>query len=188
MTTLARDFLNDFLARGAVYSLPAVAVEGRHVRSPRSRRSHVATEALDGAASPSERRKARKRAEATGRRLQLLARDYFLSQGMRVEIAQKKMLTFPNKSKPGTFIHISKKHDYFGLWDLVVVGPGGEGARFFVQVTTLNNVAAKRTAILESGFPATGYDLVLGHEGGRRFRVLRGPEFVTGEERIEVPK
>ena len=127
----------------------------------------------------------KKNAEAKGRRLQHLARDYFLSLGCRVEVAPKVAFWMKDK-KTGKWIALSKRHDYLGLWDLLIVYP--DGTRAFAQVTTLNHVATKRAKILESKFPASEHDTILGHEGVRRFRVLQGPEFLTGKDVIEAPK
>lgn len=130
-------------------------------------------------------RKKKRAAEAKGRRLQYLARDYFVSLGARVCIAWKLTHWFPKPGGGGMFA-IQVRHDFYGLWDLIVCWP--DGRRGFVQVTTLNNVAAKRTAILLERFPATAQDMIVGHEYGRTFRLLRGPAFVTGKEQVEAPK
>jgi len=122
--------------------------------------------------------------ELLGRKLQLLARDYYLSLGCRVDVAEKKVRWFPDPTT-GRVIPRTFDHDFFGCWDLIVVqGP----RRFFVQVTTLAHVSNKRARIASEKFPASKHDVILGWEKGRVFRVLRGPEFVIGEDRIAVPR
>jgi hypothetical protein len=181
LTALA--FLDEIMARPPGASMPAVAV--RDATTPPTRRRGATP--LDGAASPKERKLARKNTARKGRARQLLVRDYFKGQGYAVEIANAKVFWIPNPNPAGkpARIPITKHHDFFGLWDLFVVG---HGKRFLVQVGSFSDVSTKRSAILDAGFPATAEDCIFGHEIGRKFRVLRGPLFETGSERIEVPK
>jgi hypothetical protein len=130
------------------------------------------------------RSKLHKADAARGRRLQLLARDYYVALGCWVEVAPK--VAFWMKDKAGKWIALSKRHDYLGLWDLLIVYP--DGTRAFAQVTTLNNVAARRQKVLDSGFPVSEHDTILGHESVRMFRILQGPEFLTAKDVIEAPK
>ena len=125
----------------------------------------------------------RKGTAAKGRRLQRMAKAYYESLGARVEIARNGVLWLPSKTGGGRF-PISQRHDYFGLWDLLLAWP--DGRRGFVQVTTYDGTRERRTKILDAKFPATGEDTILGYEGQKTFRVLRGPGFTLTSERVKV--
>ena len=118
------------------------------------------------------KRTPKQRAEAKGKRLELMVKAWLESSGGRVELAPKVARWLPGSDgvrRPRTM-----RHDFFGVWDGVVVTPR---RRYFIQVTTLNHVATKREKIIASGFPVTIYDQVLGYEGRRKWRVLHGPDF-----------
>lgn len=126
------------------------------------------------------------RSNAKGRRLQKLAQRYFEAQGYLVETAPNvvRWIMFPGDKalKPRSF-----RHDFFNVWDLIVVAPLGLGSpRFFVQVTDIKNVAHRRAKILASGFPSTSDDKVMGYEGRSIFRAYDGPAFTKSYE-VRVP-
>lgn len=182
MSDAARAFLAEFDSKRAVVAGGVEPV----FHSPRVRRQ-AASDAASLTPIGQRRVVSRKRTEAKGRALQLLARDYFLSLGYLVQVTQKKVLWIPD-AKLGRR-PIARNQDMFGCWDLAVVRAHEEGRTvFFVQVTTLSNVSGHRSKILDATFPAMPDDLLLAHEGGRRFRVLRGPLFAMSDERVEVPR
>lgn len=140
----------------------------------------------EGSAHRPPRRATRSRQynQQKGRRLQLLAKAFYADQGYHVEVAHNKVLWIPDKAT-GKRRPISLSHDYFGCWDLMVCSAG---ARFFVQVCTLSDSSTRRNKILASRFPCTERDAILAHERGRVFRLLRGPLFALGQERVKVGK
>lgn len=127
-----------------------------------------------------------------GQRLVRLARDILVANGYRVELAPNvvrwvprptnhAVAGYPEDRPPGRLRPISMRHDWFGIWDLMFLNSGT--VRAFAQVTTLDNVAARRKKILASGFPAMSCDCLLGYVPGRarHFRVYRGPTFERWE-------
>ena len=147
--------------------------------------------------SPPRTTSSRRAADRKGKELQRLAAAWLRELGCLVEVAHKGVAWIPKKAKlgappqagppkPQERVPISTRHDLFGLWDLALVWP--DGRRGYAQVTTADHVSHKRVAIITSGFPCTAEDMVLGYEGGRgrSFRVLRGPGFKLGKERLTV--
>lgn len=134
---------------------------------------------------------ARQKSVAKGRYIMKIARRLFESQGAMVEVARNHVRFFPKKSGPGLF-PLSMRHDFFGVWDAIVVFKPGNGRRvgaqrIFIQVTDVGNMAHRKEKILSSGFPVSAHDLLLGYRGRSKFRVLRGPEFNSAEE-MKAPK
>lgn len=168
MTIAALAFLEGIMAREG-RPAPTVTI------IPKDRRRQPP---VDIPATPAARKRARKHMARKGRERQLAVKRYFEARGFRVEVAYGKVHWIPTPG--GKRIPIVKRHDFFKLWDLLVIG---EGKRFLVQVGSLDDLATKRAAILDAGFPATSDDLLVGHEGGRRYRVLRGPDFASSRER-----
>lgn len=113
---------------------------------------------------------------AKGHRLERLARQCLETQGFRVETAPNVVVWIKDPAT-GRQKPISTRHDFFGLWDLLAVGPSD--GRGFVQVATLDHIAHRRAKILASGFPCTRSDILAGYKGGRdrHFRLFRGPRF-----------
>ena len=132
---------------------------------------------------------------AKGRRLQNMVRDILISQGFLVEMASPRIVRYKDK-KTGEMKIIATAHDIFKVWDGIFVhtklsdshrNPDSSsfvGERGFFQVTTIDNISARRKKILDSPFPCTSYDRLLGYVGGRgaHFRIFRGPSFEVGEE------
>jgi hypothetical protein len=139
---------------------------------------------MNGARVGQERQHSRRRAYAKGLRLERLVQRDLEAQGAWVERAHKVVRYRPAKNG-GAPEPFSVHHDILGLFDLLAVMP--DGRRCFVQVTTLENVGHKRAKILAAGFPATVDDRILAHEGGRRFRELRGPDFVMPGRTLTLP-
>lgn len=182
MSEAARAFIAALLAEPIPRREFGAGARGPH-RHPAGTPA-IGAKAVPGV-TPSPRKLSRKAAEAKGRRLQLLMRDYFVAQGCRVEVARKAVVWYFNE-RLGKRTFAQVRHDYYGLWDLIVQWPSG--ARTFCQVTTLHHVHDKRVKILQDGFPTTREDIIAGHEKGRTFRVLRGPAFALTSERVEVAK
>lgn len=128
-----------------------------------------------------------------GRELVQLAAKHLRSLGNRVETTRMAVRWLPwaqappylrAKFPPGSLVPMSKRADFFNIWDLVYVSAGGN-PRGFAQVTVASQLSARRRKILASGFPATPDDLILAYAGRprRRFAVCRGPAFeLAGEE------
>jgi hypothetical protein len=134
----------------------------------------------DGPRVLTDAQKRRRSAEAKGKRLQQLVATWLGSKGWWVEPARKAVVWIfdpvTGRRQPRQI-----KHDLFGAWDgIAIKGP----RRQFYQVTTLPNVAAKRSKIAACGFPATLTDRIYGYIGRPGlFRVLAGPDFeMPGEE------
>ncbi len=178
MNEAARAFLDDVVARHMAGRLSLVsAVEQVQAYG-------VAPARRAPSKGPGPRRLSAKNRARKGREWQLLARDYFRSQGYHVEVCHGKIAWIPDPAT-GKRRPISLAHDYFGCWDLAVCSAA---ERFWVQVCHVSDTATRRAKILASGFPCRPEDLILGHERGRVFRMLRGPEFALTEERVEVPR
>lgn len=130
-------------------------------------------------------RTAHQRASDKGHRIEQLAKRMFENQGYLVETAPKvvRWLKLPGQDglKPR-----SSRHDFFGVWDLIIVL--GPGLVQFVQVTDEHNVSARRKKILASGFPHRSDDLLLAYAGRGRFRVFMGPTFAGETTAMCVPR
>ena len=125
----------------------------------------------------------RRRAVNKGHRLQRLIADMLRGDGAQVEMARNAVLW--RRGRPGEQPRpFSVRHDIFGCWDMIVAQGG---RRWFVQVTTLNNVSYKRAKIRAAGFPCTPDDRIYGHEKGRVFRELCGPDFAMPGRFVVAP-
>jgi len=142
------------------------------------------------------RRSAHQRASAKGARVERLARLMFEAMGCRVETAPKVVVWIPKKdARPGACaacarpfaerIPRSMRHDFFNVWDLVVVE--ASGLVRFVQITEPTNLSAHRKKILASAWPPRDDDLLLTYAGRSRFRVYHGPAFDVESGELRVP-
>lgn len=118
-----------------------------------------------------------------------MARRFFDTQGCLVETAVNVVRWIAPKEPGGPRMPISTRHDFFGVWDAIVIDATKPPVRttFFIQVTSVENMSARRRKILDSGFPCGRADLVMGYRGGGRFRVLRGPTFELEAEEWKAP-
>jgi len=131
----------------------------------------------------------RQKTNAKGRYIMKIAKRMFESQGAWVEVARNNVRWFPKKTGGGVF-PLSMRHDFFGIWDAIVVYPKGRkrSQRIFIQVTDVGNMSHRREKIVASGFPVSPHDLLLGYRGRSWFRVLHGPDFQGEAEDWKAPK
>lgn len=139
-----------------------------------------------------KKKTARQRSTAKGHAAVAMARRIFEARGAIMESAPNVVRWIPAVDATGgaKMIPRSMRHDFFGVWDLIVVEPASlhmDRPTFFVQVTEVGHLSHRRTKILESGFPTTVLDLVMGYRGRGVFRVLRGPRFEGEGEEWKVP-
>lgn len=100
------------------------------------------------------------------------------AEGYLVESAPKVLAWVPGPSPGSPLIPRTKRHDLWGLWDLVAITLTGRVV--FVQVTTLENKVAHRKKILETEWPRSQEyknDVILCWVGRGVFRVFLGPDF-----------
>jgi hypothetical protein len=150
---------------------------------------------------------ARQRSTAKGHAAVAMAKRFFEARSrpglpVLIETAPNVVIWIPVQKGnfAGPKIPRSTRHDFFGVWDLLVVEPyrmasslvpAGHVTRavYFVQVTETSNLSHRKAKILASGFPCSEEDLVMGYRGRGVFRVLRGPRFDHEEEwRVPPPK
>lgn len=122
---------------------------------------------------------------AKGHAAMAMAARFFEARGEIIEKAYSVVTWIP---KGAARVPISRRHDFFGVWDAIVVPTDDIGRRvYFVQVTEISNVSHRREKILASGFPCTPNDLLMGYRGRGVFRVLRGPRFDEQAEEWKAP-
>lgn len=134
-----------------------------------------------------DRQKKWRAAEAKGKRLERTIKAWLESQGWLVETAPK-VVVWKFVPAQGCKVPMVKRHDLFGVWDGIALS---ESCRAFYQVTTLTNVARKRTKIERSGVPASFVDAIYAYVGRPgKWRVLRGPDFAMPGEtmRCSAPR
>lgn len=123
------------------------------------------------------KRNAHQRARAKGQRIEAMAKRALEALGYLVETAPQVLQRIPDPTADGGVRIMSRRHDLFGVWDLVAVHIGLGTVRF-VQVTTHHLVSDRRRKILASKFPKREGDLIVGYlDGQRAFSVWRGPTF-----------
>lgn len=128
--------------------------------------------------------KKRRAADAKGKRLELQIRAYLESRGWLVETAPK-VLVWAYVPAKGAKVPMSRRHDFFGVWDgvAVTIDPFHDGERIFYQVTTLAHVARKRNNIAASPFPTGTHDRIYAYVGrSGKWRVFYGPDFAMPGE------
>jgi hypothetical protein len=123
--------------------------------------------------------RAKRAANAKGKRIEKMAVELFRSQGYLVQRAARQYRWLPNGSG-GVFPRMMEA-DFFEVWDLMLVK--GQ-RRCFAQITVLGEVSHKRTKIRLSKFPVGQHDMILGYEGRGKWRKLIGPEFLMPGETI----
>lgn len=123
---------------------------------------------------------------AKGRRLQNMVKAILESQGSRLEMASPRIVRYTDK-ETGELKTIATHHDLLGLWDFIVVTP--TGTVYFIQVTTHDNVSARRKKIIQDGFSHNRLDEIWGYVGGRNayFQIYRGPDFQKSEGEVWKP-
>ena len=122
---------------------------------------------------------AHRKARARGLRAQLLARDLLRALGYRVEVAPSVPLRWKDGKPLAPGVVLTRRHDYFSLWDILAAHR--DGTRGYVQVTSGTGLHARRLKILRDGFPCTPADLIMVYQGRATFRVYHGPVFVEWE-------
>ncbi len=122
---------------------------------------------------------AHRRARAKGLRAQLLARDLLKALEHRVEVAPSVPLRWKDGKPLPPGVVLTRRHDYFSLWDLLYACR--DGTRGYVQVTSGTGMHARRLKILRDGFPCTPADLIMVYIGRATFKVARGPVFIEWE-------
>lgn len=117
-----------------------------------------------------------------------MAKRIFAARRALVETAPNVVLWIPDPKHFGKRMPISRRHDFWGVWDAIVVEEDPERRHtYFVQVTAVGDMGRRRHKILDSHFPCTVGDLLMGYRGRGVFRVLRGPLFEGQGEEWRVP-
>ncbi|SRR6266404_7398771 len=123
---------------------------------------------------------------AKGGRWQRKLKETLVAAGAQVEIAQKAVrwiphqpwMTSPRPSGKG-LVPITMKHDFFGLFDLIVAWPDGRLELW--QVTDHANASHRRRKMLAGGFPMTPACVLATYKPRQPFTVFRGPMFADGK-------